>query len=210
MARDYARETLTDSTQNEAYKQWVEKRVETIHNTIEAADILSKNGVYLRYNGSRPEQIRCPFHGDKNPSARFYPAQGDSRAGVWCFVCSERWDAISLWRKFNEFEGPFTALLRSIESELGITPPEAPLGAVHREWDNEEKADLENMFQAVENRLRSSRAAFDLKGYLTLSSILDRLYYRVEKGRIGRESAQETLQKILDKIGEKNQACPGD
>jgi hypothetical protein len=197
-----------NTQQNEAYKQWVAKRVEAIHNAIEAVDVLSAHGVTLRHNGTRPEQICCPFHGDKTPSARFYPAQGDSKSAVWCFVCSKRWDAISLWRNFNQFEGTFTALLRAIESELGITPTEAPMGAVYSTFDDQESVDLESVFNAVENRLRNSKSVFDMKGYLTLGSILDRLHHRVEKGLVGQAAAKETLQKVLDKISEKNRACP--
>ena len=48
-----------------------------------------------------------------------------------------------------------------------------------------------------------------MKGYLTVGSVLDKLYTALESGQMPREQAKAQLQKVLDKIGEKERACPG-
>lgn len=193
--------------QSDAYSRWMKARVEAVHQRISAADVLAENGLRLRYGGARPEQISCPFHGkDTHPSARYHPEAGDSRAGVWCFVCNKRWDAIGLWKEFRSFEGTFGSLLRSIERAYGLEPPEAPPeGAAEEAADDYELAQL---FEACEHRLRGSKRAFTMESFLTLSSLLERLYFRVEKGTIVLSEAKLILRKVLEKVGAKERECP--
>jgi hypothetical protein len=188
----------------------MKQRTETIHSKVSAADVLQSNGVRLRYGGSRPEQISCPFHGvDTNPSARYHPEEGDGHSGVWCFVCNARWDAILLWKKFNGFEGSFGSLLRALENAYGIEVPDPPEHSFG-DFDSTSNEDMElsMLFDACEGRLRKARKAFQMMGFLTLATILERLYFRLEKGLISPLQTKQVLRQILDKIAEKERLCP--
>ncbi len=181
-----------------ALKTWIRTRVEAIHQRLDAETVLRNNGVRLRYSGAQPEQISCPFHGtDRKPSARYHPASGKGPSGVWCFVCNERWDAITLWGKFAQHEGTFTSLLRRIEKELGLETPEPPLVA------NEPLPPDDRLLvqlQSVEARLTASKRSFNLDTYLKVGSVLDHLWYDLERGALTFEKAQPVIRAVLEKI----------
>ena len=200
-------EARKEIEQSDGYTRWMRARVDALHHRVSAGDVLRENGVNLRYGGARPEQISCPFHGqDVNPSARYHPEEGRSKAGIWCFVCNKRWDAIGLWKQFRGFEGSFGSLLRSMERAYGLEPPEAPPESVAEEAEDD--VELAQLFEVCERRLRGAKRAFTMEGYLTLCSILERLYFRVEKGGIKLTAAKAILRKALDKIGAKERECP--
>jgi hypothetical protein len=208
MARDFLGEAEREATQSASFRRWVAQRIAAIHDRVSAGDVLARNGVHLKYGGHRPEQLSCPFHGtDNRPSARYFP-DGESPAHIWCYVCKERWDSITLWRKFNQFEGPFTRLLFDIERAFGIDTPEAPTQDEGFEDDGPD-AEVLQLMEICERRLRGARASFDLRAFLTVGSILDRLSYRLETQKITVKAAMLTLHRVLDKIGEKERACPG-
>lgn len=212
MSRDYEREARQELEQNDAAKQWMKERVEVIHQRVTADDVLSRFGIRLRYNGQREEQFSCPFHGkDNKPSARYYPASVRGPAHVWCFVCQKNWDCIRLWREFAGFEGKFGSLLREIEKSYGITPPEAPRMAREVKVD-EEAEEVKRLFATADNRLRNSLTSFkslnDMRGYLTLGSVLDRLDYALKEGTVPMPKAKEVLRRVLDKIRERERQCP--
>jgi len=187
----------------EAVRRWMQARIETIHRTVTAQDVLRRNGVQLRYM-DREEQFSCPFHGrDTKPSARVYPDSARSPSHAWCFVCQERWDCITLWKKFEGFEGPFGRLLREIERAYGITPPEGPPPEEAEEEETLALAEIANLCSICERRLRASKSLFDMKGYLALGTILDRLYARLEGRQITPDKAKETIRLVLDKIGQR-------
>ena len=110
---------------------------------------------------------------------------------------------ISLWRKFNGGEEhKFTRVLAEIERAFGITPPEAPPTNVE-DIEDPELIDLDLKLEACERRLLLARDAFDMKGHLTLGTILDQLYYQVKEHKIPLSKAKEILQKVQDKITER-------
>jgi hypothetical protein len=213
MARDFEAEARREVGQNDAAKQWMKDRVETLHSRVTAYDVLSRFNVSLKYGGQREEQISCPFHGkDNKPSARFYPETVKGPSGVWCFVCQQRWDCIKLWQKFSAHEGRFGSLLRDIELSFGITPPEAP-SVVREKPVDEEAEEILRMFAAAERRLLSAVPAFkalgDMRGFLAIGSVIDQLRFQMERRSIQKAKARDILRKVLDKIGEKERSCPG-
>ena len=207
MARDFQDEARKESVHSEAIKQWVQMRIKTLHERVTAHDVLRRYDVKLQYNSDRSEQIACPFHGeDKNPSARVYPETNEGPSHVWCYVCRESWDCIKLWKKFTAFEGRFTALLRDLERNFGITPPETPEGTFFERDENAEE--IKNLFEVCERRLAGARRAFDMKGYLTIGSILDRAWFNYNKRILVPDEAKILLRRVLDKVGEKERSCP--
>ena len=212
MARDFASEARRDIEQSDSAKHWVKQRVSVLHNRVTADDVLARNGISLRYNGSKEEQLSCPFHGqDNKPSARFYPESVKGPSHVWCFVCQEKgWDCIGLWKKFTGFEGRFTGLLRDLERSYGITPPEPPRFGTYEADEVQDEAvdEVKKLFGVCERRLRSAKRCFDMRPYLTLGSVLDRLAFALNEGALTPTKALPVLRTVLDKIGEKERACP--
>jgi hypothetical protein len=207
MDRDYMGEAAAELAENDSAKRWVQARVEEIHRTVTTYDVLKRFGVSLRYGDGRREQFPCPFHGsDNKPSARVYPTSERVPSHAWCFVCQERWDVITLWKKFTNFEGRFSRLLAEIEKTYGIKVPEAPPAA--KDLSDTAKRELDELFEICERRMRASKRAFTRKGFLTVGSILDRLYSQVEAQQVPIPKAREVISKVLAKIGEKVRECP--
>mgnify|MGYP000437791807 CR=1 FL=1 len=203
----FEQEARREVDREDGYHRWMKARINNIHHAISAGDVLLHNGVRLRYGGGRAEQIFCPFHGNtRTMAARYHPESSQSKSGVWCFACNERFDAIGLWKRFHNFEGSFGSLLRSIEKEYGIEVPEAPPESVQEEAA--EDHELQQLFEVCESRLRQARRAFSLEGFLTVSTILEKLYHRVTSGSAVLGEVKGVLHRILDKIGSKERECP--
>jgi hypothetical protein len=208
----YLDEAKREVEQSEVFQRWLTSRIETVHDRITAADVLSRYGVKLQYDGNRAEQVFCPFHGNtRTQAARYHPADAKSPDHVWCFVCNKRWDCIGLYREFEALgEGAkFSAVLRGLERAYGILPPEVP-SVIEDEPDRHELDKIEEDFAACEMRLKNGRKAFDMKGYLTVGSILDRLRWQFTNEKIKLPALRQQISLVKDKIGEKVRACPDD
>lgn len=199
---------------DEARKLWYRQRIEAINSRVSAYDVLRANGVtFTQAADDQEEQFSCPFHGaDAKPSARIYPASGDSTSHVWCFVCQEKkWDAIGLWSKFNNTKS-FSQALSSIERAYGLKTPEAPVGGVKGVGAPEVEDRFKKMYLVCEVRLLNTKPAYrasdDLRGYLTLGSVLDRTKHKVDTGQWDSKRGQAVLRTVLDRIQAKENACP--
>ena len=197
-----------------AIKAWYGMRTRAIHERVTVHDILRRNGVSFRHTGDREEQVSCPFHGkDENPSARVYPSTPRSPSHVWCFVCRERWDAISLWKKYSGGEDKtFHQLLTELEKLYGLQTPPVPEGAFDRGNggipDAERlKQEFESYYALVERRLIDVRSDYeklnDMTGYLVAGSVLDKVYHQTSEGHLTFKDGLDVLQRLLKKIGEK-------
>ena len=213
MAReDYRREAAQEEVARKAWVSWLKQRTEEIHRRVTAHDVLRRGGVDLQGDGE--EQFQCPFHGiDTKPSARVYPADARSNSHAWCFVCQERWDAISLWKRFNPGEKSFGRVIREIEQAFGITPTEMPEEAVFSSpKGNQSLESFDALCRAAEGRLLEVRDDYrrlrDLQGYLAAGQVLDRLRFRVDSKNMDPDKGKEVLQKLLDKIAAKVRQCP--
>jgi hypothetical protein len=209
MAGRYEEEARREIEQQEGFRRWIADRITVIHATVTASDILQRNGVKLRYGGQRAEQIFCPFHGNsKTPAGRYHPADARKPDHVWCFVCNQQWDAITLFKKYAEYTGKFSGLLRMIERDYNITPPEMPTTVPDDEPAEQELAEVLALLDTCERCLKRGQRAFDLRGYLILGSVLDKLSFGIDAGTLPMPKARETMRRVLDKISEKVLACP--
>lgn len=193
-----------------AIKAWIAGRIEAIHRVVSAHDVLQRFGVRLRYGSNREEQISCPFHGkDTKPSARVYPDSAKGPSGVYCYVCLEQWDAIRLWKKFTNFEGGFTSLLREIETAYHIEIPESPreYRGKHVE-DTSEVDEIYDLMDTCDRRLRNGRIAFDRDSYYRVIVALDRIRHQFDHKQMGIAQAKSLLTVILEKIATRVRACP--
>ena len=96
-------------------------------------------------------------------------------------------------------------ILRGLEKAFGIITPEAPdmsREPVQRGPTEEELAVL-RLLGVCECRLRSSKEAFTMNGFLTVGRILDNLHYRMAHQTIDLETAEKVARQILEKIAEK-------
>jgi hypothetical protein len=169
---------------------------------------LRRNGIVLRHDSDREEQIPCPFHGvDTHPSARVYPETVKGPSHVWCFVCQEHWDAIGLWKRFAGTDTKFTNILAGIERAFGLVPPERPPSPSElAEFIDPETVAVEAKVSEVELDLSRTKHAFDMRAHLTLGSILDKVRYQADRAIISPVKAIEVLDQIEKKIIGKERA----
>lgn len=215
-ARDHRKEAERQDYADQARRVWFRLRVEAIHEMVSAFDVLRRNGVELKQTAdNRGEQIQCPFHGrDQKPSAKVHPAEATAPSHVWCYVCRQQWDAISLWRKFNGGEEkPFGQVLSEIESAYGIKTPEIPEDAIFDSPRTDTA--LEEflvLFEVCDSRLRDSKPAYqhlgDRNAFFAAGSVLDKVHHQVTSRKMPTSKGLEILRQVLNKIGEKERACP--
>lgn len=212
---DHRQVAQREDASRKIWREWVKQRIDQINSSVTVHDILRHGGVDLQQTGNdEEEQFSCPFHGaDRKPSARVYPADAQSRSHAWCFVCQERWDVITLWKKFHADTKSFTRVLTEIEREYGLTAPKMPEEAVFREPQRDEGLENFNvLYKACERRLKLAKPAYqqlgDLVGYLSAGQVLDKLQFRVRKGLMTTSRGKEVLQQLLDRIGAKIRQCP--
>jgi hypothetical protein len=205
VSRDFHQEAESELARTSGVKAWIQLRIRNIHERLSAHDVLRRFGVELRYQGDdHEEQFKCPFHGkDNKPSARVYPPSGGKPGGAWCFVCQERWDTISLWRKYTDETRPFTQVLADIEREYNIPVPEPPKGPVDTTDPEAIPEDIQKLLDACESRLRADKMAFEPRAHLTLGVLLDRVRWQLATNRLKHPEARQRVRRILDKIGEK-------
>lgn len=215
MASKHEESAKRQTAAEQARRAWVAQRIENIHQHVTAYDVLARNNVVLRYGDDREEQFSCPFHGrDRRPSARVYPVSARSPSHAWCFVCQERWDAITLWSKFNQFDDkPFTVVLSDIERAFQIPVPEMSADA-HLVEDTSGVAleEFDALYEVAERRLKNAAPAFkyldDLTGFLKAGSVLDKLRYRVDECVVKPSRGEQVLRQLLERIAAKERQCP--
>jgi len=218
MASRHEKEAAKQDYAERARLAWMKMRVEGLHTKVSAYDVLRSNGVDLQQvSDAQEEQFSCPFHGeDRKPSARVYPESSRSPSHAWCFFCQERWDAISLWRKFNGGEDKsFGQVISEMERAYGIATPDLPQDAIFDDRPNEEEGRLdsfESLLEVCERRLKEAEPAYrqleDMLGYLQVGSVLDKLRYRVAQKTLKPGKGLEILQQVLTKVGAAERACP--
>jgi len=214
MPSRHEKEAARQDYAEKARLAWMKLRVERVHSKVSAYDVMRSNGVELKQmSDGQEEQFSCPFHGEDNkPSARIYPESHRSPSHAWCFVCQERWDAISLWAKFNGGEDKkFSQIISEIERAYGLETPEVPKEAIFDEKARDDEAALERFLKlhaVCESRLLEARAAYeeDMVGYLQVGSVLDKIGYRVDQKTVGVNKGLEVLRQVLDRIGQVERA----
>lgn len=214
MPRDFKKEATKTEAARKAWGAWVRQRIEAIHQRVTAHDVLRHGGVELRSDGE--EQFSCPFHGvDAKPSARVYPESVRSNSHAWCFVCQERWDAITLWRKFDSAsEGKtFSRTLKEMEQAFGLTTPEMPADASeYQEHSNPHLESFDILYEAAESYLIRARVAYrhldDMKGFLSAGQVLDKVKFRVDSSKMDPQAGEKILRELLNRIKRKEKSCP--
>lgn len=173
----------------------VEFRLIAIKKHVSIFDVLDKFEINYPH-GRLSQQILCPFHHDRRPSARVY---SDTNK-VYCFTCARTWDQIAIVREklgvrdlqqvVEWFESRFQ--LPSLRDNIALAV-EAQLGA-HRQ------PNLAEMYAMVEDILIEARHRMDLQQYINRLYALDIIAYKRSTNAMTAEEARCNLQELLNRL----------
>lgn len=147
----------------------------------------------VRYSSKVTQQIHCPVHKDRTPSARVY-ADGNT---VYCFTCAQRWDVIGLVKAKEQCD--FIGALVWLETRYLVPPASANLTDVVRAVVRR-KADPspETLYRLVEARLKGHRRRLGWQKYSKGLIALDLLYARAKARTITVEMFAEQARVVLE------------
>lgn len=170
-----------------------ELRRASIQTRVKLLPVLQKLGIELSH-GAHTQQIRCPFHDDRTPSARLYE---DSQR-IYCYTCGKGWDVIALvqgrlqlqhhetldW--FDQHFPPPNAIddLTGTLSLLLNAPPSKQDRFVP-------------LFKLVESSLIANRHKLGLIPYSKMLQGLDIIIYKRTHGQMEESEAVAYLHQIL-------------
>lgn len=146
----------------------------------------------IPFTGPVTQQIRCPIHKDRTPSARVYADHNK----LYCFTCAKLWDVIELVRakEGTDFEGTLVWL----ETQFLVPPASAHLADVVRS-QLRKRSDIrpDALYEWVEARILARRDALGLARYTKALYALDLLLAQVKSRAISSERFEEQARKIL-------------
>jgi hypothetical protein len=136
-------------------------RVATIHEHVSIFAVFERMGVDVT---PETQQMRCPFHPDRTPSARVYADQNT----LYCFTCQKGWDVIGCVT--DHFRLTFLDALAWLEAEfaLGNTLPSLG-GQIRMALDHRPRPDVKPLAAHLETRIIAER---DRLGYRRFTSAL--------------------------------------
>lgn len=153
----------------------------------------------VRLSGEGTQQIRCPFHEDRSPSARVYVADGEDH--VHCFTCAKSWDSTALIAQ--KLGLPLEAALEWLEHRFTVPPVSAQIDQrVRMQLRLPLQAPLDPSYTHVEARLIASRQSLGLGRYSRLLLALDLVQARQAHGVMTAQEAREWLTRILAEVSD--------
>jgi hypothetical protein len=201
---DYFDDSERQAKQKDHHKAWMKARRDAVLGRVTAYEVLRRFGVDLRQGGDgAEEQFSCPFHGkDEKPSARVYPQNNKGYSSCYCFVCRKQWNAIDLWHNFSGGEPGkgFGGTLAQMERAYGLKPPERPEVVAVTE-DTRQLDEAKALLDVCERRLLAAKPVCPMQVYLVLGTVLDRLWARLEAGKVTYTAVQATAAKVLARVG---------
>jgi len=166
-----------------------------IRENLSIFDVLEKVGIALP-QGTHTQQIPCPFHDDRSPSARVY---GDSNK-IYCFTCHKLWDVFSLiedlketsfeqsvWWIAKQFDIKDVDVATVIKSR--ITRPKTP--------------DHKHIVAMSEEFLKTHKKIFGFRITLTYFMAVDTAVLKYESGESDFDDLKGSLRAILAHAGKK-------
>lgn len=140
----------------------------------------------------KTQQIRCPIHADRTPSARVYADENK----VYCFTCAKRWDAIDLVRL--KYGLTFETAVEWLERNFQLPPASANVQAVVRaQLKKPPMPDPEPTFKMVEAELIRVRDHLGANRYERALLAIDLAKYRLTHGEIEYDVFQGVMQQAL-------------
>lgn len=142
--------------------------------------------------GDRTQQIRCPIHDDRSPSARYYHDQQK----VHCFTCGKSWDVIGL-----------VAAKRGLSREMAVRviDEEFPTAATAETITQRIRAQLREptgpqfgeLFENTERRLIARRRELGLVAFSKRVTALDIIRYQHAAGDVSNDALPAMLARVL-------------
>lgn len=153
-------------------------------------DVLEYYGVELV--GHTTQQVRCPVHADRSPSARAY---GDGNK-IYCFKCAKLWDVISLVQAKEHL--PYEQALALLESRFTVPSASENLtGIIKMQLKRHAPLNLDVRFRNVEAELIACRKTIAIDRYNRAFIAFDILQHQLKTRVTDPEDAQEQAKAIL-------------
>lgn len=154
-------------------------------------DVLEHYGADLVGRGT--QQIRCPVHSDRSPSARVY---GDGNK-VYCFKCAKLWDVLTLVQAREKCS--HEQALEFVERRFKVPPASENLAQIVRaQLKRHAPLNLDGLFELVEQGVVRLRPRMTLERYNRAWVAFDLVVHRYRKGELDSESAQEQVKAVLN------------
>lgn len=165
-------------------------RAQAVKKQVSIYDALETVGVSLP-SGHHTQQILCPFHFDRHPSARVYEDH------FHCFTCGKSWDAIDVIQERYVLSYP--AAIAWLEGNFELTP--ASVGLVDtltaKLKAKPSKPPVKEFYEFVETSLITARATMEMGRYHKLSFALDYAVWQFAEKKTTMDQLREQLGKIL-------------
>lgn len=160
---------------------------------VTVSDVLAVLGYAWELVADRTQQIRCPVHEDRTPSARYYHEQQK----IHCFTCGRTWDVVGL-----------VAAMRSCshEAAMDFLDEEFPTSETAETLQQRLRAQLRDpggpdyglLFDDTERRLIARRHTFDLATYSRRCAALDLVRYRLAHEEMSGDDVPRLCKRILE------------
>lgn len=167
--------------------------------SIRAAAILANITIFqvldtyrIPYAGKITQQIRCPVHKDRTPSARVYADNNK----VYCFTCAKLWDVIELVRSRENTD--FVGALGWLETQFLVPPASANLTQVLKgQIRRRQEVKPDELYELVEARIMARRDLLGLVKYTKALYALDMLMAQAKSRVVSMEKFEDSARAIL-------------
>jgi len=167
-----------------------------VRDNLSIFDVLAKIGIALP-QGEHTQQIPCPFHDDRSPSARVY---GDSNK-IYCFTCHKLWDVFSLVQDLKETS--FEQSVWWIAEQFDIK--DVDVATVIKSRINKPKtADHTQMVEAAIAYLVHKKKLFGFRIVMTYFMAIDTAVLKYLAGESDYDDLKDSLRAILAHAGKKH------
>lgn len=167
---------------NPSTQEWMQRRAEAVERMYGAYDVLTEHGVEISERGTN-QQVLCPFHNEKNPSARYYGATGKEH--FHCFGCKAHGSAIGLYARFENLK--FGEALSKLEKRFGIKTPKRPEDAVREssveknsKYESEAWGDVPRVLEMLEKKLMRLRDRVAMHDFVRFCRVIDTVRWDYE------------------------------
>lgn len=171
-------------------------RAQAVLAVVPMLDVLRELGAAGGIYGDGTQQIKCPLHDDRHPSARLYVGEGSTPTKIYCFTCGKNFDVIDLVR--GKYHLTFAGGIEWLEAHFTVPLPSANLtsriaGALRQH----RPVSTEALVQLAESAITTAREQLGVartgKAYLALDLAL----YRYSKGRLDYLALQSVVDTVM-------------
>lgn len=164
-------------------------RIATIRAAVTIFDVFERMGLQVT---PETQQMRCPFHPDRSPSARVYADQNK----LYCFTCQRGWDVIDAVA--THWHLPMGEALTWIEREFALDGAAPPLDVkIRSQFFRKGPVDLRMAAANVEAVLYSHRQALGFARYTQLLQALDLTIYEFTRGELTAGQTTARLSRLV-------------